>query len=145
MAPYRRSPEKSRRQFLLKYFKWTSAFMAAALFYPLLRFTGYTVKPRPRHITVNRKLAVGGVYTDQEFLLFMLNDGPIAVSRRCTHLGCRVNYLLEHEVIECPCHQSRFTVQGTRISGPAEKPLPTFPVRSVTDNNGETTGYTVTI
>lgn len=145
MAPYSQSPERSRRQFLLRYFRWTLAITSAALFFPLLRFSGHTVKPKPRQITVTKKLPVGSVYTDQDFILFMLDDGPVAVSRRCPHLGCRVHYRQELGLIECPCHQSRFTVAGARIAGPAQKDLVNFPVKQLEDNNGETTGYRVTI
>lgn len=145
MAHYRRFPKRSRRQFLLRYFRWTLTITAAALFLPLLRFSGFTVKPQPRHVTVNKKLPVGGVYTDQDFILFMLDEGPAAVSRRCPHLGCRVHYRQELGLIECPCHQSRFTIAGTRIAGPARQNLAVFPVKQLQDNNGETTGYRVTI
>jgi len=137
--------EKSRRRFLLKYFRWTLACTTAALFYPLLRFSGFTVKPKPRRVEVNKKIPVGGFYAGQEFILFILDDGPIALSRRCTHLGCRVNYRQELKLIECPCHQSRFTLHGARISGPAKSDLPKFPVERQADNSGETTGYIVTI
>lgn len=130
---------------MFKYFRWTLAITSAALFYPLLRFSGYTVKPKPRYIAVHKKILVGSVYTDHDFILFMLNDGPIAVSRRCTHLGCRVNFRQELDVIECPCHQSRFSIMGTRLAGPAKQNLSTFPVKRLEDNNGETTGYIVTI
>lgn len=145
MASLRQSPEKTRRRFLLKYFRWTLAITSAALFYPLLRFSGYTVKPRPRHISVNKLIPAGSVYTDHDFILFMLDEGPLAVSRRCTHLGCRVNYRQEIDMIECPCHQSRFSVRGSRLAGPAQQDLSTFPVKLLEDDNGETTGYIVTI
>jgi cytochrome b6-f complex iron-sulfur subunit len=131
--------------FLLRYSRWTLTATAAALFYPLLRFSGFTVKPQPRHITVNKTLSIGGVHTGQEFILFMLEDGPVAVSRRCTHLGCRVHFRQEIGLIECPCHQSRFTVNGNRLAGPAQEDLPTFPVRKLEDDTGAVTGYIVTI
>ena len=145
MGPSKQPTKRGRRQFLRKYFRWTLAITAAALFYPLLRFSLFTVKPQPRYITVNKKLASGSVYTDRDFILFILDDGPFAVSRTCTHLGCRVHYRQELELIECPCHQSRFTVRGTRIAGPAKLDLPTFPVKELEDDKGEVTGYIVSL
>jgi Rieske Fe-S protein len=54
----------------------------------------------------------------------------VAVSRRCTHQGCTV--LLPERAgatLDCPCHGSRFTIQGVVVNGPAERPLPGYPAR----------------
>ncbi|MEU6770458.1 FAD-dependent oxidoreductase [Streptomyces sp. NPDC046759] len=46
-----------------------------------------------------------------------------AVSARCTHLGCLVSFNRAERAWECPCHGSRFAVDGTVIQGPAVRPL----------------------
>ncbi|MEV6804240.1 FAD-dependent oxidoreductase [Streptomyces sp. NPDC051132] len=46
-----------------------------------------------------------------------------AVSARCTHLGCLVSFNRAERAWECPCHGSRFAVDGTVIQGPAVEPL----------------------
>ena len=52
----------------------------------------------------------------------------VAVSRICTHMGCTVNLPLSPgQVLECPCHGSRFQVTGEVVNGPAERPLSSFP------------------
>jgi glycine/D-amino acid oxidase-like deaminating enzyme/nitrite reductase/ring-hydroxylating ferredoxin subunit len=46
-----------------------------------------------------------------------------AVSARCTHLGCIVNFNEAETAWECPCHGSRFGIDGSVIQGPANRPL----------------------
>ncbi|MGW4564402.1 FAD-dependent oxidoreductase [Streptomyces sp. NPDC004561] len=46
-----------------------------------------------------------------------------AVSARCTHLGCLVSFNRAERAWECPCHGSRFDVDGKVLQGPAVRPL----------------------
>jgi Rieske Fe-S protein len=41
----------------------------------------------------------------------------------CTHAGCTVNKVADG-TIDCPCHGSKFNLDGTVAHGPAQKPLP---------------------
>lgn len=40
----------------------------------------------------------------------------------CTHAGCNVAEVVGPS-INCPCHGSRFNLDGTVANGPAKKPL----------------------
>jgi Rieske Fe-S protein len=45
------------------------------------------------------------------------------VSARCTHLGCIVAFNDAETAWECPCHGSRFGVDGSVLQGPANRAL----------------------
>lgn len=50
----------------------------------------------------------------------------IAISTRCTHLGCTARYVEAAKNFVCPCHTSVFDFVGFRITGPAVRPLDRF-------------------
>jgi glycine/D-amino acid oxidase-like deaminating enzyme/nitrite reductase/ring-hydroxylating ferredoxin subunit len=51
-------------------------------------------------------------------------DGELhAVSPTCTHLGCHVAFNPAERSWDCPCHGSRFALDGSVIHGPAVKKL----------------------
>lgn len=135
--------QEKRRSFL----RGILALIGLALLHPLLRFTGFTVRPQAKQVEVKAPLQSSGFHAERDFFLFTsAHTGEAwAVSRTCTHLGCRVNFLEEQQIIECPCHQSRFSPQGERLAGPAPKNLPVYPVQAQRDEAGKVISYLVTI
>lgn len=57
------------------------------------------------------------------------DDSFLALSARCTHKGCEVEWDGDTHEFVCPCHNGRFDAQGKRTDGPPRKPLPTFPTK----------------
>ncbi|PIE59209.1 MAG: hypothetical protein CSA32_05175 [Desulfobulbus propionicus] len=132
-----------RRTYLRKWFVWSFSLAVLTLGYPLTHYIGFKKKPKPRYIEVKGPLPLSGYHTERDFILFADDNSAHAVSRTCTHLGCRVHYLEDKGYIECPCHQSRFTPQGIRIAGPAEKDLPVYPVERHKNQAGQIIEYIV--
>ena len=57
------------------------------------------------------------------YLCRMKDGGFLAVSRKCTHLGCTVPWLDKEKRFACPCHGSAFDITGEVISPPASRAL----------------------
>jgi glycine/D-amino acid oxidase-like deaminating enzyme/nitrite reductase/ring-hydroxylating ferredoxin subunit len=56
--------------------------------------------------------------------VFRADDGTLhAVSLRCTHLGCLLRFNKAERSWDCPCHGSRFDIDGAVLEGPASRPL----------------------
>ncbi len=60
-----------------------------------------------------------GVYRDNEGKLHI-------VSAQCTHVKCTLGWNNDELSWDCPCHGSRFTIEGKVINGPANADLPSY-------------------
>ena len=80
---------------------------------PVADFTPASVRPFPA----------------ARFYLVRLADGGfLALSSKCTHLGCTVPWDDKARTFPCPCHASTFDLRGEVLSPPAPRPLDLFPV-----------------
>jgi cytochrome b6-f complex iron-sulfur subunit len=61
-------------------------------------------------------------------LLPGMEAGLVALSQRCTHLGCRVPFCMTSQWFECPCHRSMYNLAGEQRGGPAPRALDHLPV-----------------
>lgn len=86
-----------------------------------------------------KNLPVGTIryYEAGRFYLLRLEDGVLALYRKCTHLGCVVPWMPEEQSedklaskgrFNCPCHASIFDRYGLVHAGPAPRPLDLFKV-----------------
>ncbi|MRG86308.1 FAD-dependent oxidoreductase [Salinibacillus xinjiangensis] len=62
-----------------------------------------------------------GAYKDQNGKLYV-------VDTTCTHMGCELEWNNGEHTWDCPCHGSRFSIEGEVVEGPAETPLPKIDV-----------------
>lgn len=69
---------------------------------------------------------------NQRFWLAEDEDGPIdgvaAIYKVCTHLGCIYAWVPANSRFECPCHGSKYRLDGRRIESPAPRSLDRFRV-----------------
>ena len=61
-------------------------------------------------------------------IAYLLREGDevVALSARCTHLGCRVRFQHQEDgaaEFRCPCHGGVFALTGEPMDGPVEEPL----------------------
>ncbi len=99
------------------------------LLYPVMQFIGFKIPKKPIFIDITHPLPPAGYLVTKDFVIFDREEKCWALSRSCTHLGCRVNYLEQTDSLECPCHQSQFhATTGEVIKGPATRPLLSLPV-----------------
>jgi Rieske Fe-S protein len=62
-------------------------------------------------------------------LLWRGADGRFgAAAIKCTHRGCEVALNAVAGRLDCPCHGSRYALDGTVLEGPAERPLKSYRV-----------------
>ena len=100
-------------------------------------------KSERRPENIDTLVTAGGVHTFApesvtafvrgRFYLTRLADGGfLALSRKCTHLGCTVPWVAAEKKFLCPCHASAFDISGNVISPPAPRP---FDIYAVTIEN----------
>lgn len=68
----------------------------------------------------------GGLVDVEGERLAVYRDGrgdTYLLSPRCTHMGCTVDWNDAAKTWDCPCHGSRFAVDGSVVRGPATRPL----------------------
>jgi cytochrome b6-f complex iron-sulfur subunit len=54
------------------------------------------------------------------------NEGLVVLFGVCTHLGCLPKWVSTNNRFECPCHGSKFELNGRYIEGPAPRSLDRF-------------------
>jgi Rieske Fe-S protein len=92
--------------------------------------------PRPRRVTIPGYLQQDVTFLDG-VIVCRTDAGVRALSRRCTHLGCEISHHADGLLV-CPCHGSRFRLDGSVAQGPAARPLDILPLR-VDPQTGATT------
>ncbi len=130
--------EVSRRGFLTKL--WIGLGVIALIEFGILVVTYLRGgKPRGKASDAGAIVEAGGVdkfdlnsvtaFVRDKFYLCRLEDGGfLALSRKCTHLGCTVPWMAKEKKFACPCHGSAFDIRGEVSSPPSPRALDMYPL-----------------
>jgi cytochrome b6-f complex iron-sulfur subunit len=103
-------------------------------------FTAYFFSGKNKNTASPKKLLEAGpvdsfepnsvsAFMGGRFYLARQPDGGfMAVSLRCTHLGCAVSWEENQKRFICPCHSSAFDISGDVLNPPAARALDYYPV-----------------
>ncbi len=61
--------------------------------------------------------------------------GVAAIYKVCTHLGCIYDWIAANQRFECPCHGSKYRLDGRRIESPAPRSLDRFELAALDADN----------
>ena len=123
----------SRRRWISYLLGTSFAATALSFLYPILRYlvppeasepslTEFELDVKASDIAPNtgRIVPVGG----KPVLLFRTPAGELrALTAKCTHLDCTVQYRGERSDIWCACHNGTYDTKGMNVSGPPPRPL----------------------
>jgi len=102
--------------------------------------TAYMFSGKSKNTSVPKQLLEAGpvdsfapntviAFMGGRFYLARQQDGGfIALSLRCTHLGCSIAWEEKQNRFVCPCHSSAFDITGEVLNPPAARALDYYPV-----------------
>ena len=86
--------------------------------------------PQPLSRKIVAEHVAGWAITTEEHNVFVLPaKGNQVLSAICPHEGCEVAWEQNTDRFSCPCHESYFAADGSRLSGPARRGLDPLPMR----------------
>ncbi|MBL4664968.1 ubiquinol-cytochrome c reductase iron-sulfur subunit [Nitrospina gracilis] len=130
----------NRREFL------SYCFMGSSLFASMALLSVYVVQfllpsanknpTRKIYITTTDKIRPGNSFKFTDLRgghITVTNTGSefIALSTKCTHLGCQVHWKKNEKMFYCPCHEGYFNPKGEVVKGPPPAPLSSYKVEVV--------------
>jgi cytochrome b6-f complex iron-sulfur subunit len=109
----------SRKKFLKKLGIAALIPFGAAWYSSVARDVAYS---RVNKVKLKYSEIENGITFKDEIIINKKEDGIKIFSSRCSHLGCKLNKMDKNEIV-CPCHGSRFSIDGKIIKGPANNNL----------------------
>jgi len=141
---------KDRRNFLVTAIYGLGALIGAALAVPAAAYLLWPPRPKkqtewveagsltqlqpkvPDEMVFRRNRADGWKITSEKATAWVVKMSPkevIAFAPQCPHLGCAYHWEIQNKEFLCPCHASRFSIEGDVLSGPSPRPLDRYEVK----------------
>jgi cytochrome b6-f complex iron-sulfur subunit len=112
--------KNSRRKFV----KLLPYVLAGGFAYPLSKFLFFSEDPDTKYQTSLKKLKNGVNHIENpQIFIYKENDKIEVFNAHCTHMGCILNFDKTTKQYYCPCHKSKFDIDGKVLRGPAKKDL----------------------
>jgi len=115
---------------------WAGVLALAA--WPVARFVAWR-EPATRTVVFRpEELKAGAVIYKEEVFLVpagAAGEPRLALSARCSHLGCLVAWSPVQGEFRCPCHHSVYGARGQRLAGPTERGLAKLPAEILEDGS----------
>jgi Rieske Fe-S protein len=127
--------KKSRRDFLNYILSVGFMGWIGAILYPLY---SYLIPPKSPDVDVsNVSIGKASEIESNSSKMFKIGNKPgiliktkegelKAFGATCTHLDCTVQFNKDENIIWCACHNGKYDLNGTNVSGPPPKPLTSF-------------------
>ncbi len=134
-----KSTSQSRRTFFRRTWTWLAALAGLELTAAGITFFGAGRKKQEKKeeagtfspIISLDDIPAGGAYLLPATRLALTRPDPshlVALSLRCTHLGCSIEWDDDKKEFHCPCHHSMFNIHGDVLNPPATRPLDLYPL-----------------
>lgn len=115
----------NRRDFVKKGITLLPFIGAGSLLYPLSKFAFFEEKNKISLVIALDELTQKITKKGTVFII-KNNDAMVVFDAHCTHMGCVLNFSESENAFVCPCHSSKFSLDGTVLKGPAQKKLDTL-------------------
>lgn len=110
----------------------------AAVVYPVLKYltppkdaggaNRITLTDAQKQEIANMGSLIIRVGSDRVIVIRRKDEKLAALSAKCTHEGCTVQFVPADALIWCACHNGKFSLDGRVLSGPPPRPLAAFTV-----------------
>ncbi len=127
------SSEVSRRRWISRLLGTSLGATIVSFLYPVLRYIVPPPASEPSLSEFELDLKASEVPANsgrivplagKPVLLFRSPSGELkALTAKCTHLDCTVQYRPERSDIWCACHNGVYDLKGGNVSGPPPRPL----------------------
>lgn len=119
-------PVLTRREALSKLLRYLVTGGSLAVVWGYLKGLG----PASVKVSFSKRPQENEVIFQEGVYLVGREEGPSAFAAKCPHLGCRLDYRPGSEQFRCPCHGSKFALNGKWLKGPARRDMRALDVKS---------------